>query len=186
MPPIFSDGDDADTSQDQSEVLDEDNQNIADAGGRTSEMRTFEELPDVFDVTSAVGDSDDEAGLIGEELDDDEIIELEANQDMADIEDDELSARMPEAFDDDSLGQEDIEEVRLSEESALDAREDEDEDREASAANDEVELLFEGDLNEAADADAADAAAMESDVLDDDDVADLGYPDRDAPGVDPG
>ena len=78
MPPIFSDGDDADTGQDQSEVFDEDNQNLADAGGRTSEMRTFEELPDVFDVTSAVGDSDDDAGLIGEELEDDEIIELKA------------------------------------------------------------------------------------------------------------
>ena len=178
MPPIFSDGDDADTSQDQSEVFDEDNQNLADAGGRTSEMRTFEELPDVYDATSAVGDSDDDAGLIGEDLEDDEIIELEADSDATDIEDDELAARMPEAFDDDSLGQEDIEEVRLAEESDLDAREDDDEDTEADAASDEVELLFEGDLNEAADADAADAAAMESEVLDDDDIADLGYPDR--------
>jgi hypothetical protein len=179
MPPIFSDGDEADTSQDQSEVFDEDNQNEADAGGRTSEMRTFEELPDVFDVTSAVGDSDDDAALIAEDLDDDEIIALEADQDMADIEDDELAARMPEAFDDDSLGIGDIEEVRLSEEAGLDAREDEDEDRESAAADDEVELLFDGDLNDA-DIDEADAASMESDRLDDDDIADLGYPDRGA------
>jgi hypothetical protein len=185
MPPIFSDGDDADTSQDRAEVLDEDNQNEADAGGRTSEMRTFEELPDVLDVTSAVGDSDDDAALIAEDLDDDEIIELQADQDMADLEDDELAARMPEAFDDDSLGLEDIEEVRLAEESTLDAREDEDEDRQSAAAADEVELSFDGDLNEA-DIDEADAASMEADRLDDDDIADLGYPDRNPGGANAG
>lgn len=52
--------------QDQSEVFDEDNFDPADAGAPTNEFRTFDELPDVLDVTSALGD--------GEEADD---LELE-------------------------------------------------------------------------------------------------------------
>ena len=47
--------------QDQSEVFDEDNLDPADAGAPTNEFRTFEELPDVLDVTSADGDADEEA-----------------------------------------------------------------------------------------------------------------------------
>ncbi len=61
--------------QDQSEVFDEDNQRINDHG----EMRTFQDLPEVMDVTQALGDADDDEALIAEELDDDEIIELEAD-----------------------------------------------------------------------------------------------------------
>ena len=48
--------------QDQSEVFDEDNFDPADAGAPANDFRTLEELPDVLDVTSAVGD--------GEEADD--------------------------------------------------------------------------------------------------------------------
>jgi hypothetical protein len=74
--------------QDQSEVFDEDNQNL-DGDGRVSngEMRTFEELPSVIDLTSAEGDDDDDDALIGEELDDDEIIALEQARDRAEGED---------------------------------------------------------------------------------------------------
>ena len=46
--------------QDQSEVFDEDNFDPADAGAPTNEFKTFEELPDVLDVTQAEGDADDE------------------------------------------------------------------------------------------------------------------------------
>ena len=46
--------------QDQSQVFDEDNFDPADAGAPTNEFRTFEELPDVLDVTSAEGDADKE------------------------------------------------------------------------------------------------------------------------------
>ncbi|MBX9708659.1 MAG: hypothetical protein K2X61_12070 [Caulobacteraceae bacterium] len=46
--------------QDQSEVFDEDNFDPADAGAPANEFRTFEELPDVLDVTSAEGDADEE------------------------------------------------------------------------------------------------------------------------------
>ena len=53
--------------QDQSEVFDEDNQNLDDGGAPENEMRTFEELPEVIDVTSAEGDADDDEALIAEE-----------------------------------------------------------------------------------------------------------------------
>jgi hypothetical protein len=83
---IESDRDD----QDQSEVFDEDNQNLdGDGRVRTGEMRTFEELPNVIDLTTAEGDSDDDDALIGEDLDDDEIITLE--QDNEGSEDEDLS-----------------------------------------------------------------------------------------------
>ena len=84
--------------QDQSEVFDEDNQEIDDAGSPRADMKTLEESPDVYDVTSAVGDSDDDAGRIAEDMDAAEIIDLEADADAADFEDDELAARMPEAL----------------------------------------------------------------------------------------
>jgi hypothetical protein len=56
MPDIDNYSDD----QEQSEVFDEDNFDAADAGAPTNEFKTFEELPDVLDVTSADGDADDE------------------------------------------------------------------------------------------------------------------------------
>src|SRR4051812_31505133 len=114
--------------QDQAEVFDEDNLDPSDAGSDVADMMTLEELPDVLDVTSAAGDADDDAALIGEDLDDDDIIEIELDSDSTDIEDDELRGRMPEAFDDDSLGLDDIEEAYLSEEEGLDDREDDDGD----------------------------------------------------------
>lgn len=59
--------------QDQSEVFDEDNFDPADAGAPANEFRTFEELPDVLDVTSAEGDAD-EAEFDEDDLDlDDEL-----------------------------------------------------------------------------------------------------------------
>ena len=57
--------------QDGAEALDED------VVGRDGEMRTFEELPDVLDVTQAEGDVDDDDALIAEELDDAEIVAME-------------------------------------------------------------------------------------------------------------
>lgn len=61
--------------QDGAEALDED------VVGKDGELRTFEELPDVLDVTQAEGDADDDDALIGEDLDDDEIVELEQDND---------------------------------------------------------------------------------------------------------
>lgn len=64
--------------QDGAEALDED------VVGRDGEMRTFEELPDVLDVTQAEGDVDDDDALIAEELDADEIVTLERDSDPGD------------------------------------------------------------------------------------------------------
>lgn len=69
MTPAASDAEDIDLA----EAFDEDNQNLDGEG----EMKTFEELPEVIDVTTAEGDADDDDALIGEDLDDDEIIALE-------------------------------------------------------------------------------------------------------------
>jgi hypothetical protein len=55
---------DLDTSadeQDQSELFDEDNADASESGGVTNEYKTFEDMPDVLDVTSAEGDADEEA-----------------------------------------------------------------------------------------------------------------------------
>ena len=46
--------------QDQSEVYDEDNNDASETGGVTNEFKTFEEMPEVLDVTFADGDADEE------------------------------------------------------------------------------------------------------------------------------
>ena len=46
--------------QDQSEAFDEDNSDASETGGVTNEFKTFEEMPDVLDVTSADGDADED------------------------------------------------------------------------------------------------------------------------------
>ena len=69
MTPVDNDIEDPDLA----ETFDEDNQNVAGEG----DMKTFEQLPRVLDVTTAEGDADDDDALIAEDLDDDEIIALE-------------------------------------------------------------------------------------------------------------
>lgn len=64
--------------QDGAEAMDDD------VIGKDGEFRTFEELPDVLDVTQAEGDEDDDDALIAEELDDDEIVDLEEEADAGD------------------------------------------------------------------------------------------------------
>ena len=167
--------------QDQSEVFDEDNQNPDSAGGAGNEMRTFEELVDVVDVTSAVGDADDEAALIAEELDDDEIIQLESDAELADFEDDELAARMPEELDDDGIDDLDPASAYLSEEAGLDIRDEASELSMSRGKDDEVDLEFTGDLDSLSASDGDGAAAMEASDLTDDDLEDLGYPGEDEP-----
>ena len=77
--------------QDGAEAMDDD------TIGRDGEFRTFEELPDVLDVTQAEGDADDDDALIAEELDDEEIIELEQEGDAGDGRD--VDDERPEVFD---------------------------------------------------------------------------------------
>lgn len=158
--------------QDGAEVYDEDNQNLENGG----DMRTLEELPDVFDVTRAAGDDDDEEALIGEELDDDEIIDLEADAAEADYEDDDLVGR----FDDDVEVDGEDRTARFAEERTFDLRDDNDylaDDRDAeramNRANNEADLEFAGDLDDAPDDEGA--WTMESNELSDEDLQRLGY-----------
>src|SRR5437588_3501360 len=99
MPDVNDDGD----PQDVAETLDETNYDLNE---ERNEMRTFEELPDVLDVTQAVGDRDDDEGLA---LDADEFSEDAIDDD--DLEDDnelDYHAATDEHEDDlDGLGPED-------------------------------------------------------------------------------
>jgi len=79
--------------QDQAEVFDEDNYSLDGAGDASADMKTLEELPDVYDVTRALGDSDVDDALAAEdadEIEDDELDSLELEYDD-EAEDDRLS-----------------------------------------------------------------------------------------------
>lgn len=91
LPDAFGDGD----AQDGAEALDETNYD----GGDNDEMRTFEELPDVLDVTTAVGDRDDDEGvaLDAAEFDEDAIDDDDAEAD------DELDYRASDEEHEDDL-----------------------------------------------------------------------------------
>ncbi len=149
MPAIDDNGPD---DQDFSEVFDEDNFDEADAGAASNEFKTFEELPEVLDVTRMAGDSDDE-----ESEEDLETID-EADLDI----DDELSASGVEPEADPQYG---VDSPRLTEIDAGggDLR-----------THDEVELVYTGLMREVRGAQAS-AAHWEAKRLSDDDIADLGY-----------
>jgi hypothetical protein len=87
--------DDADP-QDGAEAFDEDNLDLAE---ERNEMRTFEELPDVLDVTQAQGDRDDDEAVA---LDADEF-EEDAADDADTEEDHELDYRAATAEREDDL-----------------------------------------------------------------------------------
>jgi hypothetical protein len=137
--------------QDNAEAFDED----ATAGDDRllRERSTFEELPDLLDVTRAVGDDDDDEALIGEEMDDDEIIAAEEDADDDDYEDDDLRTR-------------DAEHLRAA---AVDDGD--------MIEEDEVELRYVGDLSEIG-GDRISARDLESDELSDEDLEELDYRQR--------
>ena len=139
--------------QDIAEVFDEDN---LDSDGmrmaRNDEELNFDDMPDVLDVTKADGDEDDDEAIIGDDLDDDEIVEL-SRQDADENEDD--------GDEDDFLGAESLD----------DAVEEDD-------SPDDVGLAYVGDLNTTPGAHSA-AQRYEARMLSDEDLAELGY--QDAP-----
>ncbi len=148
--------------QDMAEVFDEDNQLTEErrmAGG--DDGLTFEGQPSLYDATTAVGDSDDDDALIGDDMDDSEIVELSTDTDVddEDVEDDPYVLRNAEEgsadldFDDDDRDEDDGV-VRLSPE--------------------EARLLDAGDLNNAQHAEGS-AKRMESNRLSDEEITDLGY-----------
>ena len=132
--------------QDQAEILDEDNVIGAGDDRRPAEMRTFENIPDVRDETSALGDADDDAALIAEQLDDDELVALARDeQDGLTATEDHPRRRATEVADG------------------------------AVGGVDEAPLLDAGSLDEAPDSDRADPARYEARRLSDRDIDTLGY-----------
>ena len=94
IPDVDNDPDDLDPA----EAFDEETLGVGDDG-----KGTFEELPDLLDVTAAEGDEDDDDAQIAEDMDDDEIVDAEQDQVLADSEDDDLAARGDEYAEDDSV-----------------------------------------------------------------------------------
>lgn len=142
--------------QDQSEAFDEDMTDDVDHGPNQHEMKTFEEMPEVFDATSARGDAvDDDARDAGDfadgDLDDD------------DLEEDAYETA-PELTDGDDLDATDDDDL-------------DDLDGVSAAPGDEVELVYAGDLLDARGARASAAPFESRGELDQDDVDDLGYGD---------
>jgi hypothetical protein len=139
--------------QDIAEVFDEDNLDSDSMRlARDDEELNFDDMPDVYDATSAEGDADDDDAIIGDDLDDDQIVELS-------VQDQDENER--EEDDDDFLAAESLDDV------------DEEEDD-----PDDVGLAYAGDLNTAEGAHSA-AQRYESRTLSDEDLAELGY--QDAP-----
>lgn len=144
-------------AQDQAEVFDEDNFDENDAGGPGADMKTLEELPEVFDVTRALGDAEDIEARDGDEFDDDE-------------------------FDEDDLDAEDDTDYALA-----DSLEDQPEDADTAYVDDrfavqgasaeEADLEFTADVDEVTDLEEDEADEYESEgELTEASVADLGYP----------
>ncbi|MBW3558655.1 MAG: hypothetical protein KY446_03045 [Proteobacteria bacterium] len=159
--------------QDQSEVFDEDNTTALDGAGSGSDMLTFEELPDVYDVTTALGDRDVDdvhAAQDADELDDEALDDIGDDLEYDDeAEDDTLDDELEDVAEDDEIT-DDVDD--LDEVDGVDDLED-----------DEVDQELGGDLNEAGEDD--EVADYESeDELSDEDVQELGYQEEDLAGDD--
>jgi hypothetical protein len=154
--------------QDLAEVFDEDNTNTESQRlGGAEDGEQVEDLVDLFDVTKAVGDADDEDALIGEDLDDDEIVDLARDGD--DDEDDE------EQIDEDTLrGPEPDDEDDADLIASLSEDDDDVIDGVDKAPPSDVNLTFVGDMNDVAGAHSA-AQRYESSTLSDEDLVALDY-----------
>jgi len=96
--------------QDGAESLDETNYDLSEGVG---EMRTFEELPDVLDVTQAAGDRDDDEALAldADEFDEDAVGDADTEEDneldfhaATEAREDDIDGQAPEdAYDEDRL-----------------------------------------------------------------------------------
>lgn len=130
MPGTSFDSDADFDPQDQAEALDESNlvggEGDRDYGGSpvgrgSSDMRTFEELPDVLDVTQAIGDRSEDAELALDadefdeeafsdgDLDDEDEDAYAAGDTDADIYDDDTENDIVDDFDEDRVSPEEIE-----------------------------------------------------------------------------
>lgn len=142
-------------AQDQAEVFDEDM--LDESELRPSEMHTFEEMPDVLDLTSALGDGRDVPAMDAAEFDEDAL-------DDEDLEDDE---------DVDDMVRDDLEDVSEDEDAGSDDLDDR--DGVTRLAGDESELEYVADVDPVTDPDDDDADKYESRLVSDAQLRDLGY-----------
>jgi hypothetical protein len=152
--------------QDQAEAFDEDNFNLDGSGDDSGEFKTFEELPDVFDVTRALGDADVDEALVAEdadEIEDEELDELELEYDE-DGEDDRLSDDIEDEPEDNELDDDDdLDEV----------------DGIAAQAADEAEVEYVESLDDTSSNAGRAARHLESrGELSNEDLEELGYRDE--------
>ncbi len=164
--PEFDAGDPDFDGQDMAETFDEDNlDSDSQRFARGDDEMNADELPDVFDATRRVGDDSDDDALIGEDMDDADIVELAADsdEDDEDAEDDPYRALSADALDDEDDDELDLddEEMNLDEDVAR-------------LSPDEVELEDAGDLNNRQGA-AGSARRFESARLSDEEIERLGY-----------
>ncbi len=135
--------------QDQSEVFDEDMTDDVDSGPNQHEMKTFEELPDVLDVTRRAGDAGDDETLDEEEFTEDSIDDEDIEEDAYALGADTLNVSA------DDYGVEEVE-----------------------AAPDEVELSYEGDIDNRRGAQSSAAHFETRRELSEEDLEELGYVDE--------
>jgi hypothetical protein len=159
------------------EAWDEDNQDSdSQRLARGDDELNADDRPDVYDATRRVGDDDDDDALIGDDMDDADIVELAVDDDAddEDAEDDPYRLRSADAFDDEDADD-------------LDLEDDIDTDPDAEVARlgpDEVELDDAGDLNTRAGASGS-ARRFESSRLSDEDIERLGYGTHEPRSFDP-
>lgn len=136
-------------AQDQAEVYDEDMTDDVDSGPFQHEMKTLEEMPDVFDVTQRAGDG------------------LSADRPLDEAE-----------FTDDALEDDELEDEYVVGGEALNASAD-DYGVEEVTIDDEVELVSVDDIDNRRGAQASAAHFESRGELSEEDLEDLGYRDED-------
>lgn len=149
MPGLYDSDDGFDEQDDNAEAFDEANLDEREGVG---EMRTFEEMPDLFDATQADGDRDD----------------------------DEARALDAEDFDEDEFDDDDLEEDDELHYRAAASDDDDDEDEDGGFDDDEVEPDSIDGLEEVADAEQVsggedDFTNFQAKNLSDDDLRLMGY-----------
>jgi len=138
--------------QDQAEVFDEDNLTADDDGGRALEFKTFEEIPDVYDVTQRQGDRRDEIEMDEASFDPDGVEEEDLEE-----EDEVVDTDVYDETDEEDLVDEDAEDGVL-----------------ASPAED-VDLEYQPDVQNSRGAQASAAHFEARGELDNADLEELGY-----------
>jgi hypothetical protein len=138
--------------QDQAELFDEDNVEGIDA---LQEGSTFEDIPDVYDATQKLGDGDED------------LTEFDAADFDVDLVDDEDLEEEDEVIDDDVYDETDEEDV--VDRDLL--------DHVAAAPRDEVDLVYQPDVDGRRGARGGAGGYEARGVLDEDDLEDLGYAD---------